>query len=158
MLLVLLVPELLTGPRVAPLPTPAQPDQAPMRSYTMDLAESARINTPPWRRRPPRPPAAEPAVTGEQRASAASPAAARRDERTAAHAAHRAPRQCARCAQVRATTPPRPPAPAPAHAVEHAATTWTVQLGTFSSRENAVHLVNTLKSPWFWRDHLGRHE
>ncbi len=46
-LLVLLVPELLTGPRPAPPPTPAQPDQAPMRSYTMELGESAHANSAP---------------------------------------------------------------------------------------------------------------
>ncbi len=43
-LLVLLVPELLTGPRAVPSPTPVQPDQAPMRSYTMDLGESPHAN------------------------------------------------------------------------------------------------------------------
>ncbi len=45
--LVLLVPELLTGPRPAPPPVPAQPDQAPMRSYTMDLGDSTHAGSAP---------------------------------------------------------------------------------------------------------------
>ena len=43
----LLVPELLTGPRPVPPPVAVQPDQAPMRSYTMELGESPRTNRGP---------------------------------------------------------------------------------------------------------------
>ncbi len=139
-LLVLLVPELLTGPRVAPPPTPAQPDQAPMRSYTMDLAESPRINSAPVAASTAAPPASEPAVT---LSSAPEPQLQRPP------AAASAPQGV--------TPPPRPsapvPAPTPAHAVEHgvehASGAWTVQLGTFSNRDHAVHLVNNLKSHGF---------
>ena len=51
-LLVLLVPELLTGPRRVPPAPPPQPDQAPMRSYTMDLGESPHANSAPVRPKP----------------------------------------------------------------------------------------------------------
>ena len=43
----------------------------------------------------------------------------------------------------------RPPSPAPAPAPAHSAAAWTVQLGTFSSRENAARLVTGLKSHGF---------
>jgi cell division septation protein DedD len=41
-LLVLLVPELLTGPSASSAAKPAEPEGAPMRSYTIDLADDAR--------------------------------------------------------------------------------------------------------------------
>jgi DedD protein len=123
-LLVLLVPELLTGPRPAPPPTPAQPDQAPLRSYTMDLGESPHTRAPvaasttvtaaPVTTPAPLPPAASAPVLTAQ--SSAPPLAA------------------------------APPAQAPA--AEHA-TAWTVQLGIFRNRGNATRLVASLKSHGF---------
>jgi cell division septation protein DedD len=125
-LLVLLVPELLTGPRPTPQSAPAQPDQAPMRSYTMDFGESVHANSAPV--------AASTTVP-----SASEPAAAQPHTATVAPAPAPSPTQ---------TAPPAAPAP-PARAPEHSTAGWTVQLGTFSSRENAAHLVAGLKSHGF---------
>jgi cell division septation protein DedD len=139
-LLVLLVPELLTGPHAVPAPTAAQPDQAPMRSYTLDLRESPQPNRAPVAASTAAPAAPEPtpAVSSEP-TSAPSPIAPPATTRLPAeHPAALPPR-------ARAPTP----TPAPAHSTEHATALWSVQLGTFSSRENAAHLVAGLKSHGF---------
>ena len=155
--LVLLVPELLTGPRPAPPPVPAQPDQAPMRSYTMDLGDSTRAGSAPV--------APSTAVAG---ASEPAPPVAGSAPRPAAGAAA-APAAAVAPAEPVPVTPPRPAvaaAPAehastprsvaPAHqqasaarAPAHGTQEWTVQLGTFSNRDNAARLVGTLKSHGF---------
>jgi cell division septation protein DedD len=129
-LLVLLVPELLTGPRPVPPPTPAQPDQAPLRSYTMDLGES------PHARAPVAASTAATTAASVPNASVATPAPAVR-----APAASSAPE----------AVPLAPAASAPAAqapAAEHAMA-WTVQLGLFSNRENAARLIAGLKSRGF---------
>jgi cell division septation protein DedD len=136
-LLVLLVPELLTGPRPQPKPTPAQPDQAPMRSYTMDLGDAGRANSAPVAASTAVPPASEPAVRA---APPSAPASAPAPEAT-----HTPPQPAA---TVSRTVPP-PAAPTPRAPVAHGTAGWTVQLGTFSSRENAAHLVAGLKSHGF---------
>jgi DedD protein len=132
-LLVALVPELLTGPRAVPSPTPAQPDQAPMRSYTMDLGESPHVNSAPVA------------------ASTAAPSA-----REAAVAVSSAPEPvplpAAATAAPQVATPAAPVAArarAPARTVERGTAVWAVQLGTFSDRENAARLVARLKSHGF---------
>jgi DedD protein len=135
-LLVLLVPELLTGPRSAPPPTPAQPDQAPMRSYTMDLGESAHPHA-PVAASTTASPAGEPAPA----ASAPAPAPAQRNAATVAPIA-----PVGKAAVAQAATEPATQAPAPAVGAK---STWTVQLGTFSSRPNAARLVGALKSRGF---------
>jgi cell division septation protein DedD len=146
-LLVLLVPELLTGPRSAPAPAPVQPDQAPMRSYTMDLGESPRARE-PVAASTAAPPAHESAVSPNS-APGSAPAPT---------LALGAPSPTG---AVNASEPAaRPPAPvAVAHgaqhpptehaAPEHGPTGWTVQVGTFGSRDNAAHLAATLKSHGF---------
>ncbi len=142
-LLVLLVPELLTGPHAVPAPTAAQPNQAPMRSYTLDLRESPQPNRAPVA------------------ASTAAPAAPAALEPTppVSSAPESAPSPIAPPATTRipvehpAAVPPRAraptPIPAPARSAEHGTALWSVQLGTFSSRENAAHLVAGLKSHGF---------
>ncbi len=134
-LLVLLVPELLTGPRPVPPAIPAQPDQAPMRSYTMDLGESRHANSAPIA------------------ASTAAPEATVQPK-PADQSAHDTPAPPA--ATPNAPVPQVPPPPhAAAHpglehaASEHGVRAWTVQLGTFGSRENAARLASGLKSHGF---------
>ncbi len=146
--LVLLVPELLTGPRSAPPPAPAQPDQAPMRSYTMELGESAHAREPvaasttaaPAREAPP-PSSAPPSMPPPTAAVTSAPAPAVTEP----------PPGAAQPPAV-ALSPPaqaHPAQHAPAeHAAEHTAA-WAVQVGTFSSRDNAAHLVTNLKSHGF---------
>jgi cell division septation protein DedD len=138
-LLVALVPELLTGPRAVPSPTPAQPDQAPMRSYTMDLGESPHVNSAPVAASTAAPSAREAAVAVSSAPEPVPlPAAATAAPQVATPAAPVA---------VRARAPSA--APAPARTVERGTAVWTVQLGTFSDRENAARLVARLKSHGF---------
>jgi DedD protein len=151
-LLVLLVPELLTGPRPPPQPVPAQPDQAPMRSYTMDLGESVHANSAPVAASTTVPRASEPAArTPVSSAPAAAPqiqtpppAAA-----TDSHAATHPEQPAAPAPLVRAPAAAPTHAPAADNRSEHSTATWMVQLGTFSRRENAAHLVASLKSHGF---------
>jgi cell division septation protein DedD len=137
-LLVLLVPELLTGPRPVLPPVPAQPDQAPMRSYTMELGESPHPNRGPVAASTTVPPAADPvAVSSAPVHDTPPPAVA-----TAPASAPSAPAP-------RASSTSAAPAHAPAAPPAHVAGAWTVQLGTFSRRENAARLVSGLKSHGF---------
>ena len=138
-LLVALVPELLTGPRAVPSPIPAQPDQAPMRSYTMDLGESPRASRGPVAASTTAPPTAAPAT--DSVAASSSPA-----QNTPTPAAASAP---ALSPAAQPTIQPTAPAPARVPAPSHGAGTWTVQLGTFSNRDNAARLVSRLKSHGF---------
>ena len=152
-LLVLLVPEMLTGPRPAPAPPPLAPDQAPLRSYTMDLGESAHAHE-PVAPSTAAPPVHEPVSAASAPASAPPPVsapsvAASTDEPPpppARAAAHPAPRHLQPGAAAQAASEH---APAGHTTPEHAAGGWTVQVGTFLARENAVHLVATLKSHGF---------
>lgn len=145
--LVLLVPEFLTGPRRVLPALPAQPDQAPMRSYTLELGESRHANSAPVAAS-----TATPSVSESPAASSALVAISQTAPRSAATL----------------DVPPPSPSPAsdaatsvaaPPHAVAHSGTehssnehstgSWTVQLGTFSNRDNAARLVTTLKSHGF---------
>jgi cell division septation protein DedD len=135
-LLVLLVPELLTGPRPVLPPIPAQPDQAPMRSYTLELGEAPRANRGPVAASTTTtPPAADPVAVSSAPVSSA-PAAD-------------TPAPVAATAPARPPNPVPPRVPAAAPAPPRSAGTWTVQLGTFSSRDNAARLVSGLKSHGF---------
>ncbi len=140
LLLVVLVPELLTGPRSMPPPTPAQPDQAPMRSYTMDLGESPHATSAPVAPSTAAPPTREAAPA----ASSAPELPASPPEPVAAPKAAPPPPPAAAPLAARSLTAH----PAAVHAT-HAAPLWTVQLGTFSSRENAARLLAGLKSHGF---------
>ena len=151
-LLVLLVPELLTGPRPPPQPVPVQPDQAPMRSYTMDLGESVHANSAPVAASTTVAPASEPAArTVVSSAPAAAPQIQTAPPPTAtdSHSATHPEPPAAPAPLVRAPAAAATHVPPADRSSAHSAVTWTVQLGTFSSRENAAHLVTTLKSHGF---------
>jgi DedD protein len=118
-LVVLLVPEFLSGPRtvaIAPAPSPA----ASMRTYIVD---GDHIDTAP--------PAPQPAP-----ASAA----------TAAPAAEPAP---AAAPVPAAAQPPLMTRPAAIARPPAAAAGWTVQLGSFANRANAESLMRQLKTEGF---------
>jgi cell division septation protein DedD len=140
-LLVLLVPELLTGPRPVPPSVPAPPDQAPMRSYTMDLGAAAHTNNAPVATSTAAPAASEPATPN----SAPRPVVQTAPPKPPADDT-RAPTAVAPPAMPPA---PRTRAPVAAAVPLHNTAGWTVQLGTFSSRENAARLVAGLKSRGF---------
>jgi DedD protein len=135
-LVVLLVPELLSGPgiKVAAV-APVATDAPPLRSYTMELGDESRTHraaspglasAAPAVALPPPPPPPAPAVAPPRDAPA--------------------PKEAATVA----SPPPSAAAPQPA-----APGGWTVQLGSFASRANAERLVRELKGKGyasFWTE------
>lgn len=136
-LVVLLVPELLSGPgiKVATV-TPAPTDAAPLRSYTMELGDESRTHhaaSPSPANALALPPVVMP-----------PPAAVKpqQDAPVKLAATLASPLQPAVAAQ-----PAAPPPVAPGG--------WTVQLGSFASRVNAERLVHELKAKGyasFWTE------
>jgi DedD protein len=137
-IIVLVVPEMLSGPKPG-APPPAAPDA--VRSYTVDLADSARTSPAP--------------------AAAAPPAGAAPGNAIAAGGASPAPSPSTASPVGGARSPIKPlpkSAGAPVAPVESAAASpisakplqaggeWVVQLGSFASRENAEKLVRQLKA------------
>lgn len=172
-LFVLLVPELLTGPRNAP--PPATAEEEGMRRYTIDL--SAPPNTPGEQVAEPAvalPPVTPAPMAGER----AQPGEAAAPPEPEAKPAAEAPAAAASQAPAVATNPvssqaapkplPAPAAPAsaptsrptpassaaqPAPGADSrkpaAAGSFAVQLGSFSSRENAERLVRDMTAKGF---------
>jgi DedD protein len=134
LLLVLIVPELLSGPKTAGPAAPPPPASAPeaVRNITVDLATS-------------KPPAAEPAPEIPSAASAAGPTV------TTLPAA--APPPVAQTAPVsRPSAPvvsPKPVESAPSSPTSTLSPAWAVQLGSFASRVNADKLAHQLKGQGF---------
>ena len=153
-LFVLLVPELLTGPRGADAPDGSPTDEG-MRRYTIDLdasAPSAQHDNAAAQ-----PPVALPPVADDraQPGEAAAPAAQAAPE-SAAPATAVAPRS-------EPLKPPVPSQPVPAQSAPTSAATaapsqapppaargsFAVQLGTFGNRENADRLVREMNAKGF---------
>jgi len=130
-LIVLLVPELLSGPgRSAPTAT-RRADEPPMRSYTINLAEGSVKQT----------------VVPEPEALAAKvvqpPAPAENPPAT-----QQTPAPAETPANTEAVKPTPPPA-TPVHTEPPPVTGWSIQLGSFVSRDNAQRLVKELKGKGF---------
>jgi DedD protein len=159
-LFVLLVPELLTGPREAHLPAAPTNDEG-LRSYTIDLegrdasrssatpsGNDAAVTLPavPTPARTNSPPATSRAVPGE----AATPQAAGSNPPAADPTAEK-PVQPAQAAHADAARPEQTHAPvsAPAPLARPAAGDFVVQLGTFGQRENADRLVREMTAKGF---------
>jgi DedD protein len=129
-LIVLIVPELLSGPAPVPVPAPAPllgaPASAPdpIRNVTVDLATSKAPAPEP----PPLPAVSNPPPHEAPNAAAASGDAP-------------APLESAPPAPTSTASPPKPAA-TPGHP-------WAVQLGSFASRANADKLVRQLKAQGF---------
>jgi DedD protein len=140
-LIVLLVPELLTGPvRSAPRANPvaSSSEEPPLRSYTIKLGDeshppSAAVHSGPEQPAPLAPPVPSAgavtaqATAGEPSSTAAPPAA------PTAEATHAAPGP-------RAASPPEASA---------ASGTYAVQLGSFANRANADRLAQQVRSQGF---------
>jgi cell division septation protein DedD len=151
-LMVLVVPELLTGPiRSAPSVTAVAPsaEEPPVRSYTINLTDDAHRSDDGQARgsapgtgaaEPPTPPAAGTAAVPPERATpiAASPPVAATAQPAAPHAA----------AAHHGAAPARS-ATAASPAPEGAAGAWVVQLGSFASRANAERLAQQLRTAGF---------
>jgi DedD protein len=144
-LIVLVVPELLTGPRRAEVREPeASVEGAPMRSYTIELGERSAARPaqprnqqtadPPEDAKPPPPAAQERATVNETRKA------------QSAGTEEPVPKPAERLA-------PKPPVPAPAAdaraAPEAPAKGWSIQVGSFASRENADRLTRELRGRGF---------
>jgi cell division septation protein DedD len=110
-----------------------------MRSYTMELGTSPHARAPV---------AASTTSPPTTPAPVAAPASVPEPAPTAATSAPTAIREEPPPPATARAAPAPPPAAAP-RATEHAVTAWTVQVGTFSSRENAAHLMANLKSHGF---------
>jgi len=168
--IVLLVPELLSGPRRAAPQAIAVIDEAPVRTYTMSLgdaqqstaaatAEGARSD---W------PPASTPArvADGTARATPVAPAAAPAPAAPAPVSARsaesrsvesRSAEAVVKSASSKSESPPSGSVASAHAATEHAAARkipardegaaheWAVQVGSFGSRENADRLAHSLK-------------
>jgi DedD protein len=165
-LFVLLVPELLTGPRNSQPPAETTADDG-LRRYTIDLnAQNAtgQSAAPPSQQAPVAlPPVAEPmgatqgrAVPGEAAAPAAAPPASKSPSLAASSPAAAPASRTPAAAPLAATpapsphtatppveTPRAPPAAAPVRG------NFVVQLGSFSSRENADRLVHDMTARGF---------
>ena len=129
-IVVLVVPELLSGPKpAAPPPAPNAIAPEPIRNVTVDLATS----------KAPAPSDAEsPAASGAQ--SAPGPAASAAAASAAAAAPSTAAPSVAASAHA-AAAPVETPAPSPISAAR-----WAVQLGSFANRANADNFVHQLKA------------
>ena len=157
-LFVLLVPELLTGPRVPDTPEGAPTDEG-MHRYTIDLDASAP------RAQPDNAAAQAPVVlppiadNRAQPGEAAAPAAPVATEPAAPATALRAEPQKAPVPSQPAPTQSAPAQPAPTQSAATPAPTqapppaargsFAVQLGTFGSRENADKLVRDMNAKGF---------
>jgi len=137
LLIVLLVPEFLKGPiRSAPRAAAATAEDAPLRSYTINLADDAHARS-----------ASPPAASGPQ-PPAPLPAPAPTSPETPSEAAQ----VPATAAMSPAPKPAAPPAARPAGSSATAAETgsgWSVQLGSFASRPNAERLARQVKGQGF---------
>lgn len=153
-LIVLLVPELLTGPvRSAPrgavmAPSPEEP---PLRSYTINLADDAHTRSTALPASGPEPPAplaspAAPAAPSTPAAQMSSP----EPEAPGTPSAAKSPPQPSPAApplQGKSVPAGRPgAAPTPSAS---AAGAWVVQLGSFASRANAEHLAQEVRARGF---------
>jgi DedD protein len=171
-LIVLLVPELLSGPsRPAPVSQAAAPSSSssedpPLRSYTIDLADESHGATPsagtttnaPAQASGPAQPStivehpAQNASTGQQSPVAGPPIdASPQESPQPARAAPAAPAEKPSSGPRLAAAPKRPPAVAErAGTGEKAASGgWVVQVGVFAKRANAERLVRDLQEQGF---------
>ena len=139
-LMVLWVPELLTGPiRPAPRATAMAPsaEEPPLRSYTINLADDAPSRSTAATSSGPQQPT--PLEAGAPRGSAAQPGSAEAPQPLPAAPAPVVPARSA---------PASTAAPALA-AMSVAAGSWVVQLGSFASRANAERLARQVRAGGF---------
>jgi DedD protein len=137
-LIVLIVPELLSGPAPGPV-TPKLPVSAPepVRNVTVDLT-------------PNKSPAPEPAAEAAAASSAQPPETGSGDAASAvAEPAPAPPASVPSASAPLETTAPSPTSAATAAKPAAAGHSWAVQLGSFASHANADKLVRQLKAQGF---------
>lgn len=163
-LIVLLVPELLTGPiRPAPLAQRAGADtgEARLRTYTINLEEDGRGASPA---QPPAPAPASATAAGPGTAESAQPPAP--GAQSAAPPAVTPATPVVSPVRAATTPPPAPQAAATSRDVRPPVTPqesdgWVIQLGSFASRANAERLAQQVRARGFQvsvsRSSTGRH-
>jgi DedD protein len=137
-LVVLVVPELLSGPKPNAAPVPTLPASAPepIRNVTVDLNTSkAPANAEV------EPVASQPAAASAASSAASSPAAQTPTQPSAAPAKPPLARTAAAL--------PKPVESAAPSPTSSAVRFWSVQLGSFASRANADNLTRQLKGQGF---------
>ena len=139
LLIVLLVPEFLKGPiRTAPRAAAATAEDAPLRSYTINLADDAHPRgesaAAPSGPQAPAPLPALPATPDPQ------PDAAPPVEKPSPPAPVAAGRQAATPSATHSSAPTAP---------AEGGSGWVVQLGSFASRPNAERLAHQVKAQGF---------
>lgn len=144
-LVVLLVPELLSGPRPKRATLAVNPsDGPPLRSYTVELGDEARVHRAAVATAAT---AAPPAVVAAPVFSSPSTSQPLQPPQ-AAPQPPQAPQQAAP-AQADAAAPASRPKPDAVPAQATPVTGWMIQLGSFASRANAERLVRDLKAKGF---------
>jgi len=146
-LIVLIVPELLSGPAPPPAPKAAASAPEPVRTVTVDLATAKAPVADPVPE-PARAPSAPPASAQPDTvppAAAPTPAAPTPTAPTPTAPRQAAPGQAARLE----TSAPPPTYSAAAVKPASAGRGWTVQLGSFQSHDNADKLQRQLKAQGF---------
>ncbi len=156
-LFVLLVPELLTGPKSPRTPAATAQDEEGLRSYTIDIDDRSANTTPALTPNPvPANAISAPAGTGDAAPPATAPAeATQAEQRTAA--AEEPVRNASSTPQVAPAPAPAPATPArsaspqttPAAAPAASRGNFVVQLGSFGSRDNADRLVRDMSAKGF---------
>jgi DedD protein len=152
-LMVLLVPELLTGPiRSAPRAASVarSAEEPPLRSYTINLADDAHSrSTAATSSGPQQPTPLEVGAPGGS--AAAQPGAAESTPPAAASTTHRAPQPlpAAPAPVVPAKSAPASTAAPALAAMSVEAGSWMVQLGSFASRANAERLARQVRAGGF---------
>jgi DedD protein len=137
LLIVLLVPEFLKGPiRTAPRAAAATAEDAPLRSYTINLADDAHARG-----------ASTAAPSGPQAPAPlpAVPAASDPQPDALPTEKPQSPTPAAKPPAAPSATRPAAPAAAPAEG----GAGWVVQLGSFASRPNAERLAHQVKAQGF---------
>jgi cell division septation protein DedD len=147
-LIVLLVPELLTGPIRATTRAAAasSAEEPPLRSYTINLSEDARARSAAQATSGPAPPTPlPPTAAADPPATAAAPAAA---PSAVATPAQPEPPERGTAAPAAGSAAAAPGAGAKSAPLT-AGAGWVVQLGSFVSHANAAHLARQVHAQGF---------
>jgi DedD protein len=154
-LIVLVVPELLSGPKPVPpapqaqqLPAPAS-NAEPVRNVTVDLTtnKAPALPEPELASAPPASTSSASGPAPNQAVSQPPPEPVREAPR--ASPAPTAPPAATMAAPVESSAPSPISKPGTAHGEVLRSPGWTVQLGSFASRANADNLVHHLKAQGF---------
>ena len=148
-LIVLIVPELLSGPPTAPGPKIPVSAPEPVRNVTVDLA-TAKPPTPEPALNPAPAPVPQPQGTPSDAAGGAEVGAGAAAGTGATAGAGAVPGDAASSAALESAAPaPTTHAQAPVSKAAASERGWTVQLGSFASRSNADKLARKVKGQGF---------